>query len=67
MFAGHIGPWQQLIDAAVGVGVDQTAQHVGKVGVGLDSVELAGLDERGQHRPVLAAGVGPGEQSVLAV
>ena len=67
MFLGHVCPGQQVVDAAVGVAVDKAGQHVGDVGLGLDVVQLAGLDQRSDHGPVLAAAVGAGEQAVLAV
>ena len=47
--------------------VHHSGEDVGEVGLRLDAVQLAGLHQAGQHRPVLAAGVGAGEQSVLAV
>ena len=39
---------------------------VGKIAVGLDGDQLAGLDEGGDHGPMLGADVGAGEQSILA-
>ena len=47
--------------------VDDAGDDVGEVGVRLDAVELAGLDERGDDGPMLGAAVGAGEQRVLAV
>jgi hypothetical protein len=35
--------------------------------VGIDGVELAGLDQRRQHRPVLRPGVVAREEGVLSV
>ena len=75
MFSGHglevgsggIGPGQELVDAAVGVAVDDAGDDVGEVGVRLDADELAGLDQRGDDRPVLGAAVGAGEERILAV
>ena len=52
---------------AVGMAVDDPGDDVGEVGLRIDAVELAGLDQRGDDRPVLAAAVGAGEESVLAV
>src|SRR5262245_43070787 len=46
--------------------VDDSGDDIDDVVVRLDSVELAGLDERGDHGPMLGAGVGASEQSVLA-
>lgn len=45
---------------------DDPGDDVDKVGFGVDVVQLAGGDERGQHRPVLGAAVGIGEEVVLA-
>ena len=42
-------------------------EDIAEVGVGIDAVELAGLDQRGEDRPVFSAFVGAGEESVLAV
>lgn len=39
---------------------------VGEVAIGLDADQLAVLDERGDHRPVLGTAIGTGEQSILA-
>ena len=47
--------------------VDQPGEHVGEVGLGLDSVQLTGFHQQGQHRPVLASGVGAGEEGFLPV
>lgn len=46
--------------------LDDAGDGVGQVGLGVNVVELAGLDERGDHRPVLGAAIGAGEESVLA-
>ena len=46
---------------------DDAGDDVGEVGLRVDAVQLAGLDERGEDRPVLGAAVGAGEESVLAV
>ena len=42
-------------------------EDVAEIGEGLDAIEFAGLDERGDDCPMLAATIGSGEQSVLAV
>jgi hypothetical protein len=46
---------------------NETFEDVGQVGVRVEVVELAGLDQGGDDGPVLAATVGTGEQGVLAV
>jgi len=63
---GLIAPGQQLIDAALRVPGDDAADDAGDVGLRVDVVELGGLDERGEDRPVLGTAVGPGEEAVLA-
>src|SRR5579884_1783737 len=52
--------------------VDRVAENkaggdVGEVGLGIDAVEFAGLDEGGEDCPVLATAVGAREQRILAV
>jgi hypothetical protein len=47
--------------------VDEAAEDIGEIGLGIDRVELAGLDQRGDHAPVHAALIGAGEQGVLAI
>ncbi len=42
-------------------------KHVGEVGLWIDAAELAGLDQRVEDRPVLAAAIGIGEQGILAI
>ena len=74
MLSGHglkiwrsgIGPRQEVVEAAVGVTVDDAGDDVGQVGERLDADQLAGLDERGDHGPVLGAAVRAGEQGILA-
>ncbi len=66
MFSGHglefgirdVGPGQELVDAAIGMAVDDPGEDVGEVTERLDAVELAGLDQRGDDGPVLGAAVG---------
>ena len=60
-------PWRELAEAALEMAVDQAGEHVGQVGVRVDTVRLAALDQRGHDGPVLGAFVGAGEQGVLAV
>ena len=47
--------------------VDDFGESVGEVGVGVDAAELAGFDQRGDNRPVAAAAVRAGEESILAI
>jgi hypothetical protein len=53
VFSGHgfkvwlpVRPWQQLIDVAVGMTLDDPGEDVGEVRHRIDVVEFAGLDER---------------------
>jgi len=63
---GRVGPGQQVVDLALRMTGDY-AGDVGEVGLRVDGVELAGLYQRGDDGPVLAAAVGAGEESVLAI
>jgi hypothetical protein len=47
--------------------VDDPGDDVGEVGLRIDATELAGLDQRGDDRPVLATAVGAGEECILPV
>ena len=47
---GRIGPGQKIVYLAVGMTVDDLGDDV-------DGTELAGLDQRGDDGPVLAAAV----------
>jgi hypothetical protein len=64
---GDVGPGQQVVDLAVGVGVDDSGEHVGKIAARLDAVELASFDQRGDDGPMLGAAVRTGEERVLAI
>jgi hypothetical protein len=46
---------------------DDAGNDVGEVAVWLDVEELAGLDQRSDHRPVLGTAILTGEKRVLAV
>ena len=50
-----------------GVPGGEAGERVGEPGLRIDTAEFAGLDERGDHRPVVTALVGAGEQGVLAI
>src|SRR5438128_7247521 len=75
MFLGHVfegggcgmGPWQKLVEAAIGMSVDNLRDGLGEISVGIDVGELAGLDQRSDHSPVLGTSVGTREQSILAI
>src|SRR6516164_3058633 len=46
--------------------VDDPHDRVGEVGIGVDVVQLAGLDQRGDDRPAFRAAVGAGKERILA-
>src|SRR3954447_4068727 len=54
---GRIGPGQELVETALGMAVDDAADHVGQVGLGFDADQLAGLDQGRDHRPVRSSAV----------
>ena len=64
MFIGHgpefgrgvIGPGQELVEPALGMAVDDAADDVGEIAIGLGADEFAGLNERSDHGPMLGAG-----------
>src|SRR5260370_21924734 len=47
--------------------VDNLDEDVGEVGVRVEAAELAGLDQRSDDRPVLAAVLGASEQRIFAI
>jgi len=61
-----VGPREKVIDPAGAMAVDDPHDRVGEVGVGVDVVPLAGLDQRGDDRPAFRAAVGAGKERILA-
>lgn len=47
--------------------VYDSSERAGQVGLWIDGIELARLDERGDGRPILCSRVVPGEESVLPI
>ena len=45
---------------------DDLGEHVAQVSLRIDGVHLAGFDERGDDRPMLAAAVGASEEMIFA-
>ena len=60
------GPRQQFIEAVDGMPVDHAREHIAQVGVGFDVVEFAGLDQRADDCPSIAATVAVGKEMALA-
>jgi hypothetical protein len=50
-----IGPRKNIVDLAVGIAVDDLGQDVGQVELRIDAAEFAGLDQRGDDRPISAS------------
>src|SRR4051794_18033176 len=62
---GRPMPWHQFVDGFLWPAVDETCQQVGKIGLRIDAIEFAGLDQRCQASPVLSTFVTAGEQTIL--
>ena len=68
MFSGHGRLRHEAADVAGGVAVGEFGEGVGQPVVGIKAAELAGLDERHDHRPVVTAFVRACEaQRILAI
>jgi len=67
VFSGYDGPWHEITDAVGGITVGEAGEGFGQPLVGVDGAELATFDERGDHRPVVAALVGTGKQGIFAI
>ena len=74
MFSGHgagglrlgVCPGQEIVDLAHGPAVDETAQDVGEIGLGIDGVDFASLDQRSNDAPMNAAAVMAGEECIFS-
>jgi hypothetical protein len=68
MFSGHglevrrggIGPRQQIIDLGVEMAGGDAAEHVREISLRIHPAQFAGLDQRGNDRPMLAAALRSG-------
>ena len=58
---------QEFVEATVRVAVDDLRDGRCEIGVGIDAVELARLDQRSDHGPMLGTAIGAREQCVLAI
>src|SRR6266849_4603426 len=59
-------PGHQLVDAGRGPAVDELGENVGGPAQGIDGVEFAGLEKRGNHGPSCCAAIVAGEQCVFS-
>lgn len=55
MFSAHVGVRQELVDAGSRVTIGEACERRGQPGVRVDAGQLAVLDQRGDHCPVVAA------------
>ncbi|MGY3619234.1 transposase-like protein [Bradyrhizobium sp. USDA 10063] len=60
-------PRHEFIQAGSRPEIDKLGENVGQVGLGLDTAELAGLNQRSDAGPVLRALIMPREQCVLTI
>ena len=60
-------PRQEFNDPALLVAADDGGECRRQVGLRIDGIELAGLDERSDNRPVLCSGIMPRKKCVLAI
>jgi hypothetical protein len=60
-------PWHEFVDARCGPEIDELVEDVGDVGLRLDVVELARLDQRRDAGPVFGPLVMTSEERVLAI
>src|SRR5271165_6011537 len=61
------GPGHEVVDAGGGPEVDELDEDVGQIGLRVDVVELAALDQRGDASPVRGSLVMSGEECVLTI
>jgi hypothetical protein len=59
------GPGHELVDARGRPEVDEPGEDVSEVGLRIDAVHFAGLDQRSDAGPVLGAFIVAGEERVL--
>src|SRR5215510_2280543 len=61
-----VGEGQQLVDTILRMAGDDLGEDVAQVGLRISAVHLAGFDERGDDRPMLAAAIGAGEEMIFS-
>lgn len=60
-------PRQEFIDPVLLMAVYDSGERAGEVGLWINGIELARLDERGDGCPIPCSHVVPGEESVLPI
>jgi hypothetical protein len=61
-----IGERQQLVDLAHRVAGNDLGEHLAQIGLRIDVIHLASLNERSEDRPVFSAVIRSGEQMILS-
>ena len=61
------GPGHQIVETRGGPEIDQFGEHVGEIGLRIDAVQFAGLDERRDASPVLRSLVMTCEECIFAI
>ena len=62
-----VGPRKEIVDATVGVAIDDLGDDVGEIGLRIDGVEFAAFDQRCDNRPILSSTIGAGEERVFSI
>jgi hypothetical protein len=55
---GCPGPWKELVEAIVRPEIDEADENIGKIGLGLDVVQFAGLCQRRDDGPIFSTIIG---------
>ena len=59
-------PRHQVVDAFLWPAIHQACQQIGEVGLWIDAIQLAGLDERRQAGPVFAAFITTRKEAIFS-
>jgi len=51
---GRLGPWKEFVEAIVRPEIDEADENIGKIGLGLDVVQFAGLYQRRDDGPIFS-------------
>jgi hypothetical protein len=57
---------KELVEAIVRPEIDEADENIGKIGLGLDVVQFAGLYQRRDDGPIFSTIIVTGEESILA-
>ena len=64
---GCPGPWKELVEAIVRPEIDEADENIGKIGLGLDVIQFAGLYQRRDDGPIFSTIIVTGERAFLRV